>query len=294
VCALIADSAQRFVKGERDVNSFTLPTGERVHFCCANTQPNTASGSHWVAACFGFSWSEPTLVSVEPNQVSLVLPKHKADMMYRSVYGMTTWVDRDSHKYCITRVPCSLTVYPSHTCGATCQPLMLVWRVIHLSGKDEFCRHVVVGPSGFTKLGLGLYSWSSVFSASSRIGVYSGVVLEHVSDVVANTYAMSLPSERRDYVMVCKGGAGWITVDAMDELDAWPRYVNDPHDLGETVVANAYFDKSGHLCTEDHVPAYELHLPHAHAKNRASELFAPYTKGDTYFRKKLKGESELE
>jgi hypothetical protein len=321
-CHAIARAAQRFLRAEIVPGAYKLESGECVQFCCVNTESSKSEGSHWVVFCFGLSWSSAVLGPVEDRRtrprvgLSLAdmcppaagrvcpqtLPKAqhanvrhapKRDARFhatRSTYGTDAWYmhhkgvvfhDNDGNKY-----------IQAWTHGSDTSPsVQLVWRVYSVCGKEEICRHVVVAPSAHPGLGMGLYSWSSVFTVGSKIAPYSGKVVKHVSERAACEAASRLPPAQRSYAIICKRGGSWVTVDASTDKFVFTRFVNDPYMLfdraGHPVLANCYFSPTGDLHTEHVVPAYDIQLPHH--QNAASEFFVEYSYRDSYFKKERVG-----
>ena len=197
------------------------------------------------------------------------------DALVRELHGCRPYVDNNKVEYVLTYLPSQEGGFGERT---------LVWR----RGGDKYLhRHVVIASSmsigGAHK---GLFVWASSVDVLFSFGTYSGAQIGFETESAANTAAGKLTDRQSEYAMRCDRLGKYFIVDALDHLDAFLRYVNDPF---QHTCANAFFSTTGELCADHHIPPFNLFAPDS--SNSDSEVFACYTHADWYFKRRDKTSS---
>jgi hypothetical protein len=281
ICLFIAQAAERYLSGASQQMSFELANMERLFLACVNTEAQGSSGLHWVALAFSFIWVPADPPKVRPFPATPAPPAETlyvrpADHKLRTMYGTTKLHCCDGSRYAYTFVPFNSTEVKVASEQAPASSLMLVWRFEN----NQYWRHVVVGPSGYQKLGRGLFMWNDDAEIDMFVGTYHGIVSPYASEAEADAAEADMALERRSYSMVCCRRGQWVVVDAYDDVNLFMRYVNSPHGLG--INPNAEFDIRGQLFLLGPVVAYDIRKDHS--SNSGSELFSLYGSDDSYFR----------
>lgn len=280
ICRAIVSAMERMLEQTADPFGVDVD-GERVRFCCVNTEAQGSRGSHWVTVAFGFSRRPvaaiprihlPRRVTRRSSDVvNCDIGNCSFDSELRQTCGERRWIDLDGSVYAMT----CMDSFVANSLVLVCGELILVWSVTQAG---EYVRHVVITCSSFKNIGYGLYNWSSCLSSASFLGQYSGKVALYDSDKAATLACSAMSVAQREYVMQCRRNGAHAVIDAAEDKYSFLRYVNDPRGL--PVMPNAYFTKGGQLLAEFHIPAFDLHK--CPSCNKAAELFVQYAQEGGY------------